>query len=75
MNGLFVGATFLLVIFLGVLMSIGSQPEDHQHYVELFNQHPKLEREFGSINEYGSTNKFTAFLYDACLADPACGSR
>jgi hypothetical protein len=72
-NGFFVG-TFLMLVCFGVALGLGTQEANHGHYVELFDQNPKLEKEFGPINEYGTTDKFTAFLYDGCLSDPSCGS-
>lgn len=47
---------------------------DHNHYVKLFKSNPKLEKEFGQINEYGTTDKLSAWFYDMCLKDSNCGS-
>jgi hypothetical protein len=57
----------------GLAIGIGSGDADHNYYVELFSSNPKLEKEFGPIEEYGSTDKVTAWLYEQCISDPNCG--
>lgn len=65
---------FIPIVLFGVVMGFGHVEADHNHYVKLFKSNPKLEKEFGPINEYGTTDKLSAWFYDMCLKDSNCGS-